>query len=153
MIRGLMIAVSLLTIVVTATTGCVEPGTASVAVEVVNADSVGAIAFEVVYDATLLEVIRVNPDDLADGANSGFNNDTPGRLLIVVQQAPSINGTGDLVTIQFDILRGSGQTSLALENMQARSLATGQPVPVQGTAGSVKADDASYVSPRLIFGS
>ena len=122
-------------------------------VQVRGADEIGAIAFELVYDATLLDPTLVDPDELAKGANAGFNDDNPGRLVVVVQNAPSIDGDGTLVTIQFDVLRDSGTSDLVLENVQARSLATLEFVSPMVQPGNVVAEDLSYVAPTFVFGS
>jgi hypothetical protein len=151
MIMRVVLVVLLLMAPVFAATGCAGPGTLTLPVEVSTTEALGAVAFYLIYDASLLEVTGVDPADLAEGADSGFNSDTPGRLLVVVQQAPSIDGDGTLVDIQFDILEGEGQSSIGLEDVQVKLLATGDRVSVRIEAGSVQADDASYVAPRIIY--
>ena len=131
--------------------GCVTTKSLELPVEVVSASNVGAIAFEIVYDSALLEVTDVKPDDLAEGATSGYNNDTPGRLLVVVQGA-LINGDGTLVKVHFTLTEGTGSITLPLENLQVLDASTSAAVPFQTVAGSVSAEDGSWVAPRIVVG-
>jgi len=141
--------VSLLAVVAV---GCARPSQVTVPVEVINASDIGAISFELVYDSSALEATKVVDVGFAKGASAGFNADTPGRLLVVVQNAPTMNGDNELVEVQFDVLKDNGQATLALENIQARVVTSGALLTPQTQPGSVQLDGSSYVSPQIVFG-
>jgi len=132
--------------------GCVTTTTTvSVPVEVRSANNIGAIGFELAYDSTLLEVTEVDDVGFSESADAGYNSDTPGRLVVVVENA-SINGDGTLVEVNFKALQDSGESAVTFERIEARNATTGELVTTQTEAGSIRVDDESYVSPKIVFG-
>ncbi len=155
MTSKLLAAAAILATLALVTSACipnVRP-TLEIPIEVRNADDIGAIAIELVYDSSVLRVDRVDPAELAEGADAGFNKDDRGRLVVVVQNAPSINGDGTLVTVIFDVMDERGETDLVIEDIQARNFTTHEFVSdqAQGQTGNFRADDMSYVAPAIVF--
>jgi len=121
-------------------------------IEVTNADRVGAIAFNLVYDSSVLEAQAVEVKELATGANASYSTSTPGKLLVLVQNAPNINGSGTLVVAKFKVLNTAGATTLEIEVVEALNLDTGEPVGTSVSDGSYSGTTDSVEPPIIIFG-
>ena len=150
MVKRLLLAMSLFVIPLMAG-GCSGAESVTVPVEVRNADDIGAIAFELVYNSALLKVDGVDNVGFSKGADAQYSAATPGRLVVVVQHAPAMNGDGTLVEVHFDILEHSGESSLTLENVQARNRSTLEYIATQTEPGNIQVEDGAYVSPQIIF--
>ena len=133
--------------------GCsgTDEGTVGVSIEIKNADDIGAVGFNLIYDPSVLSVGDVLRDELATGADSGYNADTPGNLLVVVQNARPINGDGVLVKVFFNLLDESGSSSITLENVVAKNRTTLENVNAGTVPGSFNALDMSVVAPVIDF--
>ena len=149
----LLATAAILAALVLVTSGCLESADLDLPIQIRGADDVGALGFELVYDELLLEAIGVTPDDFAKGPDAGFNIDIPGRVKVVIQNAPNINGDGTVVTIQFKLLWDSGTTDLVIEAIQARNMTTHEYISEQAQAepGNFRADDMSYMTPTIVF--
>ena len=141
----------LLTITVSAT-GCTGSDAVTIPVKVENADNVGAIAFELTYNASVLRAVDVNIVDMSLGAESGYNADTPGKLIVVIQSATDIDGSGTLINANFEVLTQGGGSALTLQNVQARDRTTFQDIPTSTIAGSYQVAANTVVSPVIVFG-
>jgi len=133
--------------------GCdLEPGTIGVPIEVTNADQVGAIAFNLIYDASVLEAQEVIAKKLAKGASAGYSTNTPGTLVVLVENAPDLNGSGTLVEARFKVLNAEGSTTFKIEVAEALSLETREPVETSVLDGSYSGPQNSVQPPTIVFG-
>jgi hypothetical protein len=148
----ILILLGALLIIMVSATGCSGSGSVTIPIKIENADNIGAIALELVYNATVLRVIDVNIVDMSQGAESGYNTDTPGKLILIIQNAPDINGSGTLVDANFEVLTQGGGSALTLQNVQARDLTTLQDIPTSTIAGSYQVADNAVISPVIVFG-
>jgi hypothetical protein len=126
-------------------------GGLTVPVKIENADHVGAIAFNLLYESTVLEVTAVNVGDLAKGSSAQWAIVGTGQLKVVVQNA-NINGDGTLVTVKCKALSSTGSSTLVIQVLGATSADTGEDVGTQVTDGSFSAADESVEAPVIIFG-
>ena len=126
-------------------------GGLTVPVKIENADHVGAIAFNLVYDSSVLKVTTVNVEDLARGSSAQWAIVGTGQLKVVVQNA-NINGDGTLVTVKCKALNTTGSSTLVIQVLGAISGNTGEDVETQVTEGSYSAADDSVEAPVIIFG-
>ena len=124
----------------------------AVPIEVRNADNIGAMYFEIIYDSTVLEAVEVRADKLATGADSGYNKDTAGTLIVLVENAPKLNGDGALVKAFFGILNHNATGTLNIVNLQARNLTTLEYIEGTATAGSYDTATKSVYAPLIDFG-
>ena len=141
--RAILSAVSLLLMLVLAcgggsATATPQPTTATVATQTVSptatpapasdevevpigvtgARNLGTLHVELVYDASLLEVVGFAPGDLTRNALSESNFDNPGRIIIGIVDTDGIDGDGSVGLITFKVLVSQGQSALTLENGQ-----------------------------------
>lgn len=146
-ILGAFIALVLLTL----SCSCTGESIIDVPVEIKNATDVGAVWFELVYDPNVLAATEVTADELSSGAESGYNADTPGRMFIVVQNGPLIDGDGILVRAYFEVIDYAGTSTFTLENLQARNGVTLELVDAQSSSGNFVAADMSITAPVIDF--
>ncbi len=146
-ILGAFIALVLLTL----SCGGTEESIIDVPIEIKNATDVGAVWFDLVYNPDVLTATEVRVDELSRGAEAGFNADTPGRMLIVIQNAPLINGDGILVRAYFEVLDYAGTSTFTLENIQAMNGVTLEYVDAQSSSGNFAAADMTVTAPVIDF--
>ena len=127
-------------------------GGLSVPVKIENADHVGAISFNLLYDSSVLKVTAVNVGDLAEGSSAQWAIVGTGQLKVVVQNAKNMNGDGTLVTVKCKALNSTGSSTLAIQVLGATSANTGEDVGTQVTDGSFSASDDSVEAPVISFG-
>ncbi len=133
--------------------GCdLDPDSIGVPIEVTNADRVGAIAFNLIYDSSVLEAQDVDVKELARGATAQYSAKTPGKLVILLQNAPNIDGSGTLVEAKFKILNTGGSTKFQIEVLEALNLDTGESVETNVSDGSFSAVEGSVQPPTIVFG-
>jgi hypothetical protein len=147
-------AIGLLSILVV---GCgTGGGGGGVPIKIENADHVGAMAFNLLYDSTVLEVTGVSKAALVrdSGSTARWAIEQPGQLYVVVEKAKNnkIDGDGTLVEVKFRVLNASGSSTLAIRVLEARSGATGEQVETQVSEGSFSASDMSIEAPVISFG-
>lgn len=132
--------------------GCdLGEGSIGVPIELKNADRVGAVAFTLLYDSTVLEVEGVEMRALARGATAGYNADTPGELFVSITNAPNISGNGTLVEVKFKVLDDAGSSTLQIEVLGALNLDTQEPVETVVSDGLFSAADNSTDPPVITF--
>ena len=126
-------------------------GGLGVPIKIENADHVGAISLNLLYESTVLEVTAVNVGALVSGSSAQWAVEEPGRLKVVVQNA-NINGDGTLVTVKCKGLNATGSSTLVIQVLGAISADTGEDVETQVTDGSFSAADDSVEAPVISFG-
>ena len=126
-------------------------GGLGVPIKIENADHVGAISFNLLYDSSVLKVTAVNVGDLAKGSSAQWAIVGTGQLKVVVQNA-NINGDGTLVTVKCKALNTTGSSTLVIQVLGATSGNTGEDVGTQVTEGRYSAADDSVEAPVIIFG-
>ena len=131
--------------------GGTQEGEINVSINVQDADRIGAIQFELVYDANVLQVNDVRLDALGRAAQAGYNAETPGRLFVVIQNAPNIDGDGKICWIYFQVLNETGTSNLVLENVISKSLDTQELVESTTTPGTFNAATDSITSPIIVY--
>ena len=127
-------------------------GGLSVPIKVENADHVGAIAFNLLYDSAVFKVTAVNVGALARGSSARWAVVQPGQLWVGIQDAKNLNGNGTLVKVKCKVLNTAGSSTLAVQVLAAASADTGEAVETQVTDGSFTASDESVEAPVIIFG-
>ena len=85
--------------------------TVDVAIEVANAEKVGALQFEVVYDSSVLEAQSAKAGALASDSLIEVKTDKPGRLFIALVTTNGINGSGTVATASFRVIGEVGKTT------------------------------------------
>jgi len=147
-----LICLSVLLMLSALVVGCgTGRGGLSVPIKIENADHVGAISFNLLYDSSVLKVTAVNVGDLAKGSSAQWAIVGTGQLKVVVQNA-NINGDGTLVTVKCKGLNATGSSTLVIQVLGATSGNTGEDVETQVTDGSLSAADESVEAPVIIFG-
>lgn len=149
----LVVCLSAIVLLSTLVAGCgTSGGGLSVPVKVENADHVGAIAFELLYDSTVLKVTAVNVGALAGGSSAQWAIVQPGRLWVGIQGAKNLNGSGTLVTVKCKVLDAAGSSTLAIQVVATSSADTGEEVETQVNEGTFNASDDSVTAPVIRFG-
>ena len=147
-----LICLSVLLMLSALVVGCgTGGGGLGVPIKIEKADHIGAIALNLLYDSTVLEVTAVNVGDLAKGSSAQWAIVGTGQLKVVVQNA-NINGDGTLVTVKCKALNTTGSSTLVIQVLGAISGNTGEDVGTQVTDGSYSAADESVEAPVIIFG-
>lgn len=131
--------------------GCSQGGGVSLPIKVENADHVGALALNLLYDSMVLEVTGVDAKALARTGTPRWTVLEPGKLLVVVENA-DIDGGGTLVEAKFKVVSSTGLSTLTIQVLEARSLNTGELVEAQVTDGAFTASDRSVEAPVISFG-
>ena len=125
-------------------------------IKIENADHLGAMAFYLLYDSTVLEVTDVSVAGLARDSNSTtrWGIEKPGQLVVIVEKAKEkgMNGDGTLVKVKCKVLSVTGSSTLAVQVLEARSVDTGELVETQVSEGSFSASDMSIEAPVISFG-
>jgi len=130
-----------------------EDGGANVVpVQINNADGVGALHIEMVYDSSIVEVANVTLGNLGENGQLDYEVNSPGRLIIGFIDAMGMNGSGDVVEIEFTE-RAGGKSSLALENVVATDAETLYDLVVQTSAGSLDTNSDTSTKPVINIGS
>lgn len=148
-----LVCLSAIVLLLTLVVGCgTGGGGVDVPIKIENADHLGSIAFNLLYDSTVLEVTAVNVGSLARGSNAQWAIEKPGQLLVGVQNAKNIDGKGTLVAVKCKVLNTTGSTTFAILVLEARSANTGELVETQVSEGSFSASDMSIEAPVIDFG-
>lgn len=126
-------------------------GENTVPIQVNNADGVGALHIELVYDSSIIEVADVTLGRLGENGQVDFEVE-PGRVVIGFIDAMGMSGSGDVVGVEFTE-NSDGESSLALENVVATDAETLYDLVVQTSAGSLDTDDDTSTAPVITIGS
>ena len=149
----LAVCLSAIVLLSTLVAGCgTGGGGVSMPISIENADHVGAIAFNLLYDSTVFEVTAVNVGALARNSAAQWSVEKPGQLKVIVQNARNINGDGTLVAVKCKVLNKTGSSTLVIQVLEARSANTGEVVETQVSEGSFSASDMSIEAPVISFG-
>lgn len=128
------------------------PEKVSIPINAENANNIGALHLELVYDPTVLEPIKVQKGMLAGNAMLESNIDISGRVVIGIIDASGINGNGSLAVISFSVVGTNGMTSaLTLGKVVAHDATTLIDVPTRSTSGSFTVKDRSFTAPVILF--
>lgn len=117
-----------------------------VPVEVVGADGVGGIQFELLYDAQSLKAVDVKPGKRAKGCLFKHNLDDPGRVAVALATPQGIDGDGPIAEITFEPVGQLGGT-MTLEAVQACDPSA---LPLSPSLGAAKVSPSGEVSAALI---
>jgi Cohesin domain len=126
-------------------------GGLSVPIKIENADHVGAISLNLLYDSTVLEVTAVNLGAPARGGDGAWQITGLGTLKVVVKDA-NINGAGTLATVKCKALNTTGSSTLVIQVLGAIGADSGEDVETQVIEGSYSAADDSVEAPVISFG-
>lgn len=91
-------------------------------IHVREAEGIGSLQMEVVYDPTLLEPTEVEEGKMLPGAMLAFNVVEPGRLRVAAVGDPQkpVRGDGELAVVKLKVLGSAGkQCPLTIEHAQA----------------------------------
>lgn len=128
------------------------PEEVSIPINAENANNIGALHLELVYDPMVLEPTEVEKGMLAGNAMLESNIDTPGRIVIGMIDASGISGNGPLAVISFRLVGANGMTSaLTLEKLTAHDATTLMDIPTRATPGSFTVKDYSFKPPVILF--
>ncbi len=128
-----------------------DGGEIAIAVQVKNADNLGAIHIELVYDAAILEASEVKLGDLGENGQVDYDLATPGRVVIGVIDAMGMNGSGDIVEVSFDEKK-SGRSQLNLENVMATDAETLYDLVAITSSGSIDTEEGTSKAPVINLG-
>ena len=120
-------------------------------VQVKNADVVGALHIELVYDSSIIEVTDVTLGSLGENGQVDYEVESPGRVIIGFIDAMGMSGSGEVVEIEFT-KNSDGKSSLALENVVATDAETLYDMVVQTSAGSLDTNNDTSTMPVIIIG-
>ena len=120
-------------------------------VKVKNAERLGALHIELVYDSSILEVTGVTLGSLGENGQVDYEVES-GRVIIGFIDAMGMSGSGDVVKISFTE-NASGKSSLVLENVVATDAETLYDLVVQTSAGSLDTDNDTSTAPVINIGS
>lgn len=128
------------------------PDEVSIPINAEDANNIGALHLELIYDPAVLEPTEVEKGMLARNAMLESSTDTPGRVVIGMIDAAGINGNGSLAVISFRVVGKDGMTSpLILEKLTAHDATTLVDVPTKATSGSFTVKDRSFTTPIILF--
>jgi len=116
-----------------------------------NADGVGALHIEVVYDSSIIEVADVALGSLGENGQLDYEVES-GRVIIGFIDAMGMSGSGAVVEIEFT-QNSDGKSSLSLENVVANDAETLYDLVVQTSAGSLDTDNDTSTAPVINIGS
>ena len=117
-----------------------------------NADGVGALHIEVVYDSSIIEVADVTLGSLGENGQLDYEVKSPGRVVIGFIDAMGMSGSGDVVEIEFTE-KTDGKSSLVLENVVATDAETLYDLVVQTSGGSLDTSNDTSTTPVINIGS
>ena len=142
-IRLLWVLIGVITIA-TAVIGCGKPDKeVDVAVNLQNASNVGSLQIGISYDASVLQVMQVEAEELGENALIESNTDNPGVIVIGIVDSSGINGSGSVVSISFTVLEKDGSSYLTIENATAHDVNTLVDLPTTLTQGNFLSGDVS----------
>ncbi len=120
-------------------------------VQVKNADGVGALHIELVYDSSIIEVTDVTLGSLGKNGQVDYEVESPGRVTIGFIDAMGMSGSGDVVEIEFTE-NADGKSSLVLENVVATDAETLYDLVVNTTPGSLDTAEGDHQAPVINMG-
>lgn len=119
-----------------------------VPIQVQNANGLGALHIEVVYDSSIVEVTEVSLAGIAENGQVDYEVSNRGRVVIGLIDAMGMNGSGDVVEISFNE-KAEGNSSLTLENVSATDANTLYDLVTETTDGSLNTKNDTMKAPVI----
>ena len=120
-----------------------------VPVNLENAKNVGSLQMNISYDASVLEAMEVNAEELGEKAMVEFDISQSGVATIGVIDSSGISGSGPIISVSFNILDQSATSPLRIENVQAHDVNTLIDLPFDIQQG--RFSDGQVTAPSLDF--
>jgi len=120
-------------------------------VELRNANEVGSVQFELMYDPDVLKLLEVVTATAPSTTMIDSNTDSAGRAIIGIVDEGGIDGEALSLSMRFGILQKGAGCSLTIENVVAYDAATISPVSASPTLGEFRGDAWSLTPPVLVF--
>ncbi len=128
-----------------------DTGEYTIPIQVNNADGVGALRIELVYDSSIIEVVDVTLGNLGENGQVDYEVESHGRVIIGFIDAMGMSGAGEVVEIEFT-KNSDGKSSLALENVVATDAETLYDLVVNTTPGSLDTAEGDHQAPVINLG-
>lgn len=122
-----------------------------VPIELRNADTVGSVQFDLMYDPDVLKLLEVVTAAVPSTTMVDFNTDSAGCVVIGIVDEEGIDGDALSLSLRFSILQKGAGCSLTIENVLAYDAATVSPVSASPTPGEFRGDTGSVTPPVLVF--
>jgi len=120
-------------------------------IELRNADAVGSVQFDLMYDPDVLRLLEVLIGEKPSTTMVDFNTDSVGRAVIGIVDEEGIDGDALSLSVRFSILQKGAGSSLTIENVVAYDAATVSPVSASPMSGEFGADTGLVTPPVLAF--
>ncbi len=122
-----------------------------VPLQLMNADHVGSVRLDLMYDPDVLRLLDVIPGEAPPTTMIDFNTDSSGRVVIGIVDEEGIDGDALSLSVRFSILQKGAGCSLSIENVVAYDAATVSPVSMSSSPGEFGGDAGSVTPPVLAF--
>ena len=94
--------------------------TIDISIDMVNAQSIGAIDITLTYDSSVLTATKVSSSDLTSGSMISGNTDVKGTVTIGIVDVSGFSGDGSIAKITFEVIGSDNDTSsLTLSSVSA----------------------------------
>jgi hypothetical protein len=134
--------------------GCSEPEsdiyTVEVPVIIRDAENIGVLHVELLYDDRLAEPVAVKKGDLVGDGIFSYSIDNPAVVVIGISRM-ALNGNGTIAEIKFRV-NGAAvlPVDLVLTNVLGRDASTNIKLDLDFTHGSIDSQEKTFVSPEII---
>ena len=145
------LAIVIMMLLVLPLTACGGAGASAISINLTNANDVGSLHIELVYDPAIIEVTAVKAGKLAQGAVVDSNISAPGRAIIGIVNANGIAGTGVVASVSFKAKAKTGSSALTLENVKAYSAEKLQEIVATVSAGQYDTKSKKVTAPSITF--
>ena len=145
------LAIVIMMMLVLPLTACGGAGASAISINLTNANDVGSLHIELVYDPAIIEVTAVKAGKLAQGAVVDSNISAPGRAIIGIVNANGIAGTGVVASVSFKAKAKMGTSALTLENVKAYSAEKLQEIMTTVSAGQYDTKSKKVTAPSITF--
>ncbi|MCC7532298.1 MAG: hypothetical protein IT342_27590 [Candidatus Melainabacteria bacterium] len=128
--------------------------TVTIPIKVTDAQNIGSLELSLTYDSTILAAKEVSAGDMLPGALIDYNADNAGTIRVAVAGG-QVQGTGNLLKVQFTVKGRQGQESLiGLKDVRAWDASVEAPeMLLKGTQeGHFTVGGASQMTIYLIIG-
>jgi hypothetical protein len=113
-----------------------------VPVRLENANNVGSLHIELVYDTAILQADDIKAGELVKNSLFESSLETPGRVVVSIIDVAGINGDGTVIETSFTIV-GEGTSELTLENIEAYDASTMYDIIIECSPGNVEGNMVS----------
>ena len=114
----------------------------AVPISLAGASAVGAIEFDLAYDANVCTATKIEKGALAANTMLESSVSKPGRVRIALVSQAGISGDGVLATVHFTAAASAGKSNLAIEDARAWVV----PKAREGMAGTQHLIDAQVIA-------